>query len=681
MRLFSTISILLSLAVLNVAVAAPVSEEQARSIAEQFMAEHHLPSTDLSLANNSQRLIASPSSPMPLYVFNAPEQGGYVIVAGDDRVPAVLGYSNSGSIDMYHTSPAQLEWMASCAEQIDCLAKDSTLTIPRHATGTAVAPLLKSQWAQGNPYNILLRYVGNRQGITGCGATAMAQIMYYYRWPLQTTSAIPAYTTTTNAINMPELPVTAFAWDDMLDTYPSDEQNSTSTSAVAVAQLMKYCAQAVKMDFMYNRSNSYLEDIFGAFVNYFGYDINARCLGRSSYSTEDWERIIIDELTQGRPVLYRGASGHDGHFFVCDGYDGNGMFHINWGWNGKGDGFFVLNVLAPEKNGATAPSSSWGYVDRQWIITGIQPSKGGAFDLAVEAFALTTGYTTGTRTRSSGAFNITAGCAFSNPTIADINFGGGYGLFKDGQFIKTVNTFSYTDDLPPYYYLTDNYKTLKIGGVEDGNYRIMPVYTEVGTNNWRPCLGAQSNYIDIAISHNTCTVTGCGSAGQISHTYNRMSLSGNRPANRPARTAVNLNSGGAFDLVVEAFDLTTDYTTGTRANSSGAFIITVGCAFRNPTVAEINFSGGYGLFKDGQLIKTLFTGDYTGDLPPYYYLTDTDKSLTISGVKDGNYRIMPIYTEVGTNNWRPCLGAQSNYIDIVISHNTCTATVSGSSAP
>ena len=551
MRRFS-LSILLLFAVMNIAMAAPVSEGQARNIAAKFMADRHLPTAGLTLANGSQRFNASPSTAMPLYVFNAPQHAGYVIIAGDARVPAVLGYSDNGFIDMDNAAPALQEWMAGYAAQIERLAKDPALNVPLHTTGTAVAPLVKCQWAQTSPYNILMPYVGNMQGYTGCGATAMAQIMYYHRWPLQTTSAIPAYTTTTNSISMPELPVTTFAWGDMRDTYLTNDLNSTS--AVAVAQLMKYCAQAIKMDFMSNGSNSYTNDIYDAFYTYFGYGPNAHSMTRANYSTEEWESVIINELSQRRPVLYRAANGDGGHFFVCDGFDGNGMFHINWGWGGNDDGYFLLNVLDPYEHDATVPSSAWGFIDGQWMIAGIQPDNGGNFELAVESRNFTTDYTSSTRSNSSKSFTMTVDCRFYNPTSRSISFAGGFGLFQNGQFIKTVYNFNYTGNLRPNYYTTYTGRTLTIGGVADGTYRIMPVYAESGTTNWRPCLGAQGNYIEIVISNNRCTATGYGSAAQRSYNCNGVTTSGTMYVNRPVRATVNLtNNGGTRGDMVYMF--------------------------------------------------------------------------------------------------------------------------------
>ena len=543
MRRFATISILLLFAVMNIALAAPVTQGQALSIAARFLAARHLPSAGLTLAGSPARLNATPSAAAPLYVFNAPQQGGYVIVAGDDRVPAVLGYSDSGTIDMDNAAPALMEWIAGYAAQIEALDADADLAAPLHATGTAVAPLLKTQWSQGNPYNILMPFVGSNQAVTGCVATAMAQVMYYHRWPLETTVTIPAYTTISNSIYMPELPVTTFDWADMNGNYLTDDL--TSTGATAVAKLMLYCAQSVEMDFKSGGSGTSAIRCCTAMPAYFGYDPNIRMLYRKYIDTEEWENIIINELSHRRPVIYAGSN-DGGHAFVCDGFDGNGMFHINWGWNGNGNGYFLLTVLNPYANRPTPQIDNWGYIESQRIITGIQPDHGGAFDLAVLARNFTSGVTSVTRTSSSDAFTFDVDCSFFNPNSRDISFDGGFGLFRDGRFIKALATFEYTRSLPPNYYITCSDMTLAIGGVDDGTYRIMPIYAQSGSNNWRPCLGAQGNCVEIVISGNTCTATGYGSAARHDYTFNGVTTSGTMFVDRPVRATVNLtNNGGS----------------------------------------------------------------------------------------------------------------------------------------
>ena len=182
--------------------------------------------------------------------------------------------------------------------------------------------------------------------VTGCVATAMAQIMYYHKWPKQTTKVIPAYTTETNEIPMPEIGITTIDWDILTSTYSSA---SSEQEKEMVATLMRLCGSAVEMDYCLDISNSFSEMVTTAFVNYFGYNsIGLSLEERSNYINTVWNQMIYDELKDGRPVFYDGCDSDGGHAFVIDGYDCDDYFHVNWGWGGSQDNYFLLTALNTE---------------------------------------------------------------------------------------------------------------------------------------------------------------------------------------------------------------------------------------------------------------------------------------------------------------------------------------------
>ena len=206
-----------------------------------------------------------------------------------------------------------------------------------------VGPLIQTQWDQGYPYNLMCPEIDGQHCLTSCGATAMAQICYYYRWPEHGMGTGAWHLDEGNVVNWhyPDLTKDYYEYDKMLLTY---DENSSEDSKKAVALLM--------------RDVAYLGAVFGlsksgspgaiALAEIFGYDEGMRHLEFGYYSQEDFESIIRSELDAGRPVLIDGSNGIDGHDFICDGYNDNGEFHFNYGWGGNSDGWSTLdNCLFP----------------------------------------------------------------------------------------------------------------------------------------------------------------------------------------------------------------------------------------------------------------------------------------------------------------------------------------------
>ena len=173
---------------------------------------------------------------------------------------------------------------------------------------------------------------------------------------------------------MPQLEPVDFNWTAMQDTYLSND--TESDGARAAAQLTLYCDQVMTMDFQYGVSGAMTSRIPNAISTYFGYKRNAHCEYRENFSTQGWTDLIYSELAQGRPVIYSGSKASSGHAFICDGYDGEGLFHINWGWDGMSNGYYLLNVLNPDAQGTGIASEAYSYIYDQYIICNIDPGEG-----------------------------------------------------------------------------------------------------------------------------------------------------------------------------------------------------------------------------------------------------------------------------------------------------------------
>ncbi|MBO6012609.1 MAG: C10 family peptidase [Bacteroidales bacterium] len=369
-----------------------VSEQQALEWAQQFVSGQH---TRRSAALGNTVVPAGQVS--GLYVFNIGDDGGFVIVSNDDQTTPILGYGDSGSINPDSLPANMSEWLQGYAYQIAWLQANGTdPTDPAHrarrAGKAAVAPLVQTKWNQGAPYNNLCPEIGGERAVTGCVATTMAQLMYYHYAQNGFAAAstdIPGYTTSTMnqametvSLNVGGLDATTFSWADMTTTYGA---SSADDAKSAVARLMQYCGVSLQMEYGLSAnggSSAYSEAIPYALKTCFGYDGGVRHCYRKNYSYTDWVDLIYGELAASRPVAYGGQCSGGGHSFICDGYnyDDADYFHINWGWGGKNDGYFLLSVLDPYVHGYSGASVLDGFSFNQDAVIGIQKPADGTRD-------------------------------------------------------------------------------------------------------------------------------------------------------------------------------------------------------------------------------------------------------------------------------------------------------------
>lgn len=276
------------------------------------------------------------------YVFNADDGSAFVIVAGDDRTAGVLA-CGSQAIDMDDV-PCNMQWLLDhYSKQMDYLRAHPDVPVMAAAgqNSVVVSPLVSCTWNQRAPFYNQCPTSGTQHCLTGCVATAMAQVMYYWKYPAQA-PALDGYTSEVNGATVDALPGGTFDWDNMLDVYPT---NATAQQKDAVAMLMRYCGQACHMGYGTSASGAYSDDELEG-MKTFGYNNDAVLLDRDDFTADEWAAMIEQQLAAGCPILYGGvdADKNAGHAFVVDGC-GGGMYHINWGWSGSGDGYFVLDAF------------------------------------------------------------------------------------------------------------------------------------------------------------------------------------------------------------------------------------------------------------------------------------------------------------------------------------------------
>lgn len=332
--------------------AARVDEMAARQVADNFFSAK---STRLKAPGGPQsatRLVYTAEQER-FYVFDRGVNSGFVVVAGDDRLPQVLAYGAESDFSQVSLPSNVQYWVDEMNRQIEYLqSHDGAVAYKPAPRATEVQPLMKSHWDQGAPYNDQCPTYndGTARAVTGCVATAMAQIMNYHQWP-DVGRGSHSYNCNVNGSNRVTLSAdysqSVYRWDLMLnDYYPS----SAPESCEAVAKLMSDVGIAVNMGYG-SSSGAQETEALEALKTYFKYTNKAYLLHRDYYGADEWDQIMVDEIAARRPVLYcgysMGVSGYEGHAFVLDGFDTDGYYHVNWGWGGTYDGYFLVSVLAP----------------------------------------------------------------------------------------------------------------------------------------------------------------------------------------------------------------------------------------------------------------------------------------------------------------------------------------------
>ena len=388
------------------------------------------------------------------YVFNIGQNQGFVIVSGDDRAPAVLGYSDKGAFDMDHLPSNVAAWLEGYADQIRYLrqhAPAAEQTAPAAARSaapkmtmardpwavskgakTTIPTMITTKWDQWSPFNDLCPTIGTEKCVPGCIATALAQIMYYHKWPQSATAAIPKYTATDSGKSYPGLPATTFNWAAM-----NDNPGVGTPAGAAVALLIQYCAYGCKADFGLGDTPIYNNEPENALKNYFHYGAGVKYVERQTYSNEDWENLIYTELEAKRPVLYSGQSNKGGgHAFVVHGYD-NGFYAVNWGWGQSvdQDGYYLLDAMDPADLGIGGGSG--GYNSGQTAIIGISKDDVETYQVVDDKVVLTTNSITLINDEyvlKGGYYDVSFDCEFvnflSNTYQFDINFK----VYRDGVY-------------------------------------------------------------------------------------------------------------------------------------------------------------------------------------------------------------------------------------------------------
>ena len=474
---------------LLLAVAGQVNEQAARKLAQDFMASQFAEVTrgaDLTLTRALTGIADGDNA--SFYVFNS--KVGFVMISGDDSTPAVLGYGAGAAFD-FQKAPESLQYLLGrwqqdhSGSQLQTRGNTRAESIPTHSK---IATLIQTRWDQNEPYN---KYCpanskGDGNCPTGCVATAMAQIMYYHQWP------------------------STYDWNKMKKTYSDSD---TGSAADAVAKLMKDCGDAVFMDYDDDGSAAMTIMPSEALRYDFGYAETTDFVQRENYTAKQWDALMYQELKSKRPVIIgaQAASedGEGGHEFILDGYEakgGLGYYHVNWGWSGGGDEYYLLALLNPYSQGTGGNAGSSGFNYDVTAIIGIQP--GNKQLTKVQRLYMPTIYIDGgtkTFNRASTsvdfpAFKVASDLFNIVPPEKKRSYDVAFALYKNGERKKILSDCTSEFDFSTYKGLKITSASLSIGkDLSDGTYEIRALCREAGQSDWTGVLCGYDKYIELTI--------------------------------------------------------------------------------------------------------------------------------------------------------------------------------------
>ena len=499
---------LLTLLLVSVLKAETVSKQAALFTAQSYMLAKGKTIDGQQTTVNGQRSKASSYGEAEegqpyYYVFNAGNDGGYVIVSGDDRVEPILGYVEEGTFDPDNIPDNMRAWLQGYADEIkyvidnDIQPNSPILKKRNKISGTrhSVPEILTSRWNQNLPYNLTITKYYKEDGTlarpaTGCIATAWAQVINFHKYPDKIKVTIPSYSKTytmsdgtQKTVTFPSVPKNSpIDWENMRDTYNCSESHAHTRQDTAVANLMRYVGQAVKMQYK-NTSSAHWEvkDV----VKYFGFDDSAYRAGRDQYSIDEWFELLYNEVAAGYPIPFSGTKISGGHAFVIDGFDGENLFHVNWGWGGGSNGWFLIGVLnSGDNSGIGAAAGSGGYARGQAAVIGIRRPdniKADTYldidDVSIVGTSIKATYTN--NTGMTGSYNV---------GIMKLEDDGSLSLVGSKQTLTSMaDGASQTKAIPVNGFLTE------------GTYRLSPASKTLRSETWRAKYNMRDAYVEAVV--------------------------------------------------------------------------------------------------------------------------------------------------------------------------------------
>ncbi len=387
----------------------PISPMKAQRLAETFWQQSGCAARS-GISANALVDITAQTEFSHLYIFS--NDGGFVILSGDDCAKPILAYSTSSSFNPENIPAAVRDWLFTYEMRIEDavnqhleatseIAAQWEMLLLGHwidsKNAQTVDPIITAKWGQGSPYNALCP----PNTPVGCVAVAMGQVMHYWKYPEHGTGS-HSYTYNGITHNI-DFSSATYNWNAM--------PNSCSSANNAVATLLYHCGVAIETHYTSSNSTAYVlyspahpYNAESALKEFFSYSSDAHGELRSRYDKETWMAMLKSNLDAGIPVIYNGfnSSNAGGHCFICDGYDANNFFHFNWGQRGNYDGYFEIDDMTP---------SNQNFSYNQGAILDLVPTNDGIEENTSQKFLVYPNPT-------SGVFNV----EYKNTNLDDCSF-------------------------------------------------------------------------------------------------------------------------------------------------------------------------------------------------------------------------------------------------------------------
>lgn len=411
-----------------------------------------------------------------VYVVDKSNGGFMLLAANDDVGNGLLGYVDSGNFDP-DSIPEGLQYMLEAFDTAVYYAdvlEDKQKKEYSHQYKPSIAPLIISKWSYSGLYKQYCPEFNGSTCVPGCVSIAISQILNYHRFPECGKGNISYKASTIGqniAYDFGENPI------DWGNINPNISAPVTDIGWKAVAKLLYMAGVAVKTNYGVSSSSSNLTNAHSALVNTFDYSKQTQKIQRSWYTNEEWEDVVYNELFNGRPVLYSGVSETEGgHAFICDGYN-NGYFHINWGWGGYGDGYFLLSALDPK-------DKSVGFSRNEGILIGIEPKLDNPSYVPTIVMPGDLKFSTTSESKTSGNYILVkCNSGICNQSITRVE-----GIFG----IRMVNT----DNGEICYIMSNTSKSINANGAitnysiktsdlpEEGTWVTTPSFFQLSDSTW-----------------------------------------------------------------------------------------------------------------------------------------------------------------------------------------------------
>lgn len=615
---------------------------EAQAIAQQFLSEKTGQPVEISTMRRAARIgTRSDAATQPYYAFNDTENDAFVIVSGTTLTRPILAHGEghiAADVDDADMPEGLRWWLNAISERTEYLEQhpeEAETEAQLSATTETVAPILDGiAWDQDGAYSLMTPSISGTQCPVGCVATAMAQIIRYYKAPSQGTGS-HSYTWKytedgTSKSKTLSVDYSAQTYNYLLmpkyisRTNPANEEQQNE-----VAKLSYHCGVAVNMSYDPEGSGTSSSYVDRALIKNFGYNSKIAQIMRSGYTYDEWIEIMHNELKEGRPILYSGMSNDEdsGHAFILEGYNEEGLFYINWGWNGSYNAYYDIAVLNPSGTGTGATMMSDGLCESQEAVVNISPTQGaGKYRTTLFGGGNNTFTSSRSSTNLGSSVNITVKSIYNHSAI---KIAGEYGIaiVQNGTVIQktkmsSVSVSAISDTSVSGFNINNSYTIPS--NLSNGTYQAYVYFKPTASDEYdlvRMPRTTYESYLQLVVSGNSVTISRPMISRDI--TASNWSFNTTNPTTKTEYMTVDLKNNSSEAIVGEFALLLKD-----SSNSSDTARCTENC-LTIPAGETKTATFVYTFTKNGSWTSNLYFKPWNLDVTSGSTISGTTQTFTV----------------------------------------------------